>query len=778
MSTWPLPLSHPGRVLSMAISVAAAVSLVQGAPARAATDGSGSASVRYKPAVRVGDVSRVAGRDRTSPSLHVGDSPFGVSENPRTGSVYVADASGVAVFDGDGCNAQTRSGCGRTPVAVPAGHGGIGIAVDGDSNTGYVANGSDGRVTVLDGATCNARVHSGCAGPHPSVRVGSLPSHLALDPASHTLYVSNEGADAPGHTLSMINTQTCNAHGLSGCAGMQRTARTGGAPDGLVLDTRRHTLYVSNGADTTVSVVDTSSCNAVRATTCETLGPVVRLAGFPVGGALDITTDTLLVPTWPAGSPDSAGSLSLIDTAGCNALTRTGCGQVPAHTTVGSGPIDVAVNSQTRRAYVVNSEDSDVSVVELARCNAQQRSGCQDEAPTMDIGFEGGGVAVDAHTDTVYAAAQGEGTVTVLDARSCTAGRTIGCRHPAPTTRLGPGPAGSALDLDRNTLYVADQLANVVSVVDPSACSAHRLSGCGRTWPQIPVGHFPKAVAIDSSLDTLYTANQDDSSVSVVDLRSCNSTVSSGCGRAPITVHVRGGAFHVSVDARTHTVYVANIDSDTVSMIDARTCNAHVPSGCGQSPHTVRTGLAPNTTLVDPVTRSLFVANGADSTIAVLGTATCNGRVTSGCSSTIRKIRVAGSPRFLALDAVTRTLYASTAERSLSMIDTRRCSASTAAGCGLTPTEVGVGLLPYGIATDPRSGFVVVGNIGDSTVSAFDGRTCNARVVTGCGDLAIQDTGGWPTNLTVDPRNHTLYVSDNVDAAASVIDLDQLAALS
>jgi YVTN family beta-propeller protein len=720
-----------------------------------------------------------AGRDMTSspaPMVEVGTNPFGVAVNNAT--VYVADDTGVAVIDATTCNARITAGCSQAPIPVRAGNGGIGIVADASTNTVYVANAADDTVSVIDGSTCNALVHSGCATDHPVVHVGSLPTHLAVDPAAHTLYVSNEGAEAPGTTISMVDTLTCNAVVTTGCRVSQPTAPVGAGPDGLSVDPSSHTLYVSNGADNTVSVIDTTTCNANAATTCRSNAPTVALPSTPLGSALDEGTHTLFVPTYSlAQVPDAPGALSMIDTSTCNAGLLTGCSHAPTRVSTGSGPIDVAINAATRRAYVVSQEDSYVSVIDIRRCNAGRTDGCRETSPAMTIGFNGGAVAVDPSTDTIYATSQDEGTVSVLDGAACNAARRVGCRTPAPTTAIGLGPAGSALDPTTGTLYVANQFAGTVSVIDTGRCRARHTSGCNQPWPTVGVGQLPMAVGLDEQLDSAYVANQNSSTVSVIDTRTCNARIVSGCGKAPASIAVVGGAFTLSVDAHTHTVYVANIGGDTVSVIDGQSCNAHTTSGCAQAPRTVRTGTAPAGLLVDPATHTLYVANGGDATVSLLDTSRCNGRTSVDCSDAVPTVPITAAPRFLAISPATHTLYVSTTDRStLAMVDTARCNVDTSGGCATTPPVVGVGFLPYGVAVDPSSGAVLVGNVGDSTVSAFDAATCNATVDTGCHRIQpVADTGGWPTNLTVDPRSGTLYVSDNVDATMSILDLRRLA---
>ena len=81
--------------------------------------------------------------------------------------------------------------------------------------------------------------------------------------------------------------------------------------------------------------------------------------------------------------------------------------------------------------------------------------------------------------------------------------------------------------------------------------------------------------------------------VSVIAGKTCNATVTSGCGNIPPTVTVGSGPDGLAVDQATDTVYVANVNDNTVSVIDGATCNATVTTGCGQTPATVAVGVQP-----------------------------------------------------------------------------------------------------------------------------------------------------------------------------------------
>ena len=114
-----------------------------------------------------------------------------------------------------------------------------------------------------------------------------------------------------------------------------------------------------------------------------------------------------------------------------------------------------------------------------------------------------------------------------------------------------------------------------VSVINAAACNAHNGSACGQAWATVPVGDSPQGVAVDRATDTIYTANgfNGENAVSVIDGRTCNAANTSGCGQTPAKVTAGNGAFAIAVNRATKTIYVANRNDNTVSVIDGRTCN-------------------------------------------------------------------------------------------------------------------------------------------------------------------------------------------------------------
>jgi YVTN family beta-propeller protein len=120
-------------------------------------------------------------------------------------------------------------------------------------------------VPALIGAVVLAVFLSGCGGPSagpgpeassptaaPSggasrvtatVPVGQGPTWVAVDPGTHTVYVTNQG----DNTVSVIDPSTRT---------VTATMPTGMAPQNVAVDPGAHTVYVPDNGDNTVSVIE------------------------------------------------------------------------------------------------------------------------------------------------------------------------------------------------------------------------------------------------------------------------------------------------------------------------------------------------------------------------------------------------------------------------------------------------------------------------------------------------------------------------------------------
>jgi YVTN family beta-propeller protein len=596
------------------------------------------------------------------------------------------------VLDGATCDAQVTSGCGQIPKAVRVGLSPQAIAIDLSTDTVYVADqgfndlGQSGdTVSVLDGASCNGVRSSGCGNVH-TITVGKGPGGIALDDATQTAYITNQTAG----TVSVIDMATCDGTDTSGCGQKTTTITVGASPFAVTVDQKRHILYVANNFDDTISFISTAACDATNTSGCAKPAPTVQ---------------------------------------------------------VGKGPEALALDSLGNTLYVANAVDNTVSVLDASSCQSGLRD-CRTAPRVAEVGTQPSGVAVDTTNNSVYVSNQGLGSVSVLDAKTCNSNETAGCSKPRATVHVGSSPAGVAVDQATNTVYVANNGGNTVSVIDAASCNATDQSGCSRPVATVRVGSNPFGIAVDQTTDSVYVtqpgaSNEIDSTdagntdqgdtVSVVNGASCNATDQSGCSQSPVTVTVGQGPFALAIDAATNTIYVANTGElfesghggDTVSVIDGATCDGVDDSGCGQTPARVTVGPYPFGVAVDGAANKVFVVNN-------------NGG--DGPSS-------------------------------LSVINGSTCDATTVSGCIMTPRSIpGVGRAPNGIAFDPSTNSVYTANYQDASVSVI--RTTNRNSATSLPRLAA---GSLPSAVAVDPVDHTIYVADTESGTVAVLP-DRMAA--
>jgi YVTN family beta-propeller protein len=219
-------------------------------------------------------------------------------------------------------------------------------------------------------------------------------------------------------------------------------------------------------------------------------------------------------------------------------------------------------------------------------------------------------------------------------------------------------PVGLAINADGKSLWAVLNLKNAVAEIDLAD---------GKILRQIPVGNAPFGVL--KLRDKLYVTNwagrtpdkdsetgpsgrgptvrvdpvkyiASDGSLSVVDLKSGKET-------RQIVVGLHPSALIASPDGSR--VYVANANSDTVSVID--TARDEVVETISTRPtEKLLFGSSPNALAITPDGKTVYVANGTNNAVALIGLATPKSRLL-GCFPT------GWYPAGLVLDAKRRELY-------------------------------------------------------------------------------------------------------------------------
>ena len=220
-----------------------------------------------------------------------------------------------------------------------------------------------------------------------SVVLGGSPGTPAANPRTGTVYVPIQcttsfcAPNTPGHVVDVINAATCNAHITSGCR-VVATAQVGSAPLAAVVAEQTDTVYVTNGNDGTISVLDGARCNARVTKGCGQPLATIKVGGFLVAAAFNPATGTLY-----AASPQ--GDVFVINAAACSAVTTRGCTQPVRKVKDSLGPAALDIDVATDTVYAVNNGSGNgntVSVIDGATCNGTNGSGCSQAPHTTTVG--------------------------------------------------------------------------------------------------------------------------------------------------------------------------------------------------------------------------------------------------------------------------------------------------------------------------------------------------------------------------------------------------------
>jgi len=720
------------------------------------------------------------------PTITVGNLPQSAVVDPGTDTVWVTNFidNTVSVIDGSKCNATKTSRCSPIATMINVGFGPLFIIFDGTTGSLYVANfltatGNPGNtITVLNGKTCNAKKTIGCGqAPAATVTVPGLVGGIAVDTSDHTLYVG----DANEGPVVMVNTSTCNALTTSGCNQTPATMANGDAFPGAAIDFSNHSVYVANLGNGTVSVFNGATCNATTQSNC-TAFPLTLPGGFLLfpGYGFDQTTHTLYVPGGPPTF--SFGSIAVVDGSTCNGTVHSGCGQTPHLVQLDEEfPDQVIIDPTTETVYVPSEDDSMMAIINAATCNGTNQSGCSQRPPRLAAGLNGIFADINLNTHTIYYPSQDTNTVWVLDASTCNATNTSGCTFFETETIVGARAIGVAENPNTKTVYSTGADDNTVSVIDATLCNKNNLSGCNQSWPTINAGNFPFFVGVNKVTNTIYVSNLADNTLSVINGATCNRTTTSGCMGAQPTTRVGNAPLQIAVDEATNTIYVENAADGTVSVINGALCNANNLPGCNRVWPTVKVGNSPQGLGLNPNNHTVYVANTNDNTVSVINGNTCNGTTSSGCHKTPAKITVGNAPRSVGVVTATNTVFVGNRDDlTVSVIDGSTCNGTNASGCGQTPPAVLVGAFPStagndtnilgrGIGVDSTKHIVYIPTFGDSDVATLDATTCHAGNISGCSVTIVPGRmGGHPELAIVDESSGTVYVSNANDGTVSV----------
>jgi DNA-binding beta-propeller fold protein YncE len=706
-------------------------------------------AVRQQAGAQAAHVTAGAAWEAGGSPVRLAGAPGVPAVNPATHTLYVPIQC-TNVSSGDACNA--------TPANVMA---------------------------IIDTATCTPTASSHCR-VVATARVGRQPLMALVNPSTDTVYVLN----AVSGTVSVINGATCNARVTHGCARPLAAIRLGQQfPVAAAINDRTHTLYVANVGSPSISVVNIARCDARTTRGCGQTPRVIPDPNVPDAIAVNIATNTVYAAN--AGQTGNGNTVWVINGATCNGSTGRGCRARPHVVTVGSGPFWVEVDHATNTVYTANNNDGTVSVINGAACNARVTSGCGKTPVAVQTGAGAQYVAVDPALHTVFAVNQGDGTVSEIGTRTCNGHLTSGCPVRARNAQAAffPPVGSNANAFALNPLTGTAYLVNIggaafLQAMRVTGCDAANQSGCRSEAPAVAAPEF--LYSVDPATDTIYAGNLSAPQIDVINGATCRAGHLSHC--APVaTIPMPDPQANVgAIDEATHTLYASNeATAGAVMMINTATCNATHTAGCAATPAKMPLGAFPNIPVLNPATHTVYVSYGPTSSqLAVINAATCNAAHTAGCARPAAVGSIGPGTFNLAVSVATDTVYGTTTDpnangdaigHTISVLNGATCNATDTSGCAHPAAQVRVGLGPFGIAVSDATHTVYVSIFANGdlpgTVWVLNGATCKGTDVAGCGRVAVMSTGRSPLQLALDPGARTLYAVDFSSAAVTVLNL-------
>lgn len=257
---------------------------------------------------------------------------------------------------------------------------------------------------------------------------------------------------------------------------------------------------------------------------------------------------------------------------------------------------------------------------------------------------------------------------------------------------------------------------------------------------RIPVGTKPGATAANPATNRIYVTNLDSNSVSVID-----GTTNTVIGQ-PIAVGANPGG--VAVNPRTNRVYVTNSDSSSVSVIDGAT-NTVIGNPIAIPRRDDGLSAHPFGTAVNTTTNRIYVGNAFVDSVSVI----------DGATNTLigAPIPVEQTPVGVAINQITNRVYVTSQTRNkISVIDG---ASNTVIGTPIPVTQ-----LPQGIAVNSATNRIYVASFINGNVTVIDGAT-NDKVGS-----AIELGTNLGLGLDLNPDTGLLYVSAFSDNKVAVID--------
>jgi YVTN family beta-propeller protein len=338
---------------------------------------------------------------------------IGGDVNGATSPVGVTQVSIIARFFGVNQISPFSwfsSSFGPRTTTVAVGTSPLGVAVNPNTYTIYVANSVDNTVSVINEALDTVEA---------TISVGNTPVGVAVDPGTNTVYVTNHNSNSVSVIDGATNTVTTTI-----------TDPNIVAPTGIAVDTSTNpgTIYVTNQGTNTVSEINGMTHSVVSTITSSSFS-------VPTGVAVDTGTSpsTIYVTNFGGSNPNTVSEIV------SGSVTQTFSGF--------NAPYGIAVNPSTHTVYVTNQSGNSVSTI------------IGGTVTTLPYVFNmATGIAVNPKTNTIYVVDQGSNTLSIIDGST---------NSVTGTTSVGNQPTLVGVNPNVGDAVVANYASNTITIFNP-----------------------------------------------------------------------------------------------------------------------------------------------------------------------------------------------------------------------------------------------------------------------------------------------------------------------
>ena len=277
--------------------------------------------------------------------------------------------------------------------------------------------------------------------------------------------------------------------------------------------------------------------------------------------------------------------------------------------------------------------------------------------------------------------------------------------------------------------------------------------------PNFPVGSNPSALRPHTSGDFLYIADFSGNDVTLLDINASNGNLS-----VPVSLSIVSpinppnifatdkGPVGIAMSPTAPFLYAVNQASSNITAYTVDPGSGTLGSVQGSPPFPIQPVSHPSSVAISPKGDFLYVANGAEGTIAVFnisgsGTLAQAGTVSVGAGATPTSIAVEHSGRFLYVTDPAHNAVVGFAIQS--------------AG-GLTPingSPFPAGAAPLGLGIDPQGALLFTANSASNNVSAY-AIDSNSGALGQVSGSPFPSAGVGPSAVVVDPETSFVYVTD------------------